>query len=79
MRIGDHQLHATQAPARLAAQELDPERFGLAMASGHPSGAFPTVLPAADQRPPTPQKGGTTFAYRDLKDGYGFFRYFVSR
>lgn len=35
MGVGDHELHATETTMAQAAQELAPERFGFAIASGH--------------------------------------------
>ena len=43
MRIGDDELDAAQTPARKAAQELDPEGFGLAMADGHSQHLAPSI------------------------------------
>ena len=43
MRVGDHQLGAAQAASGQAAQELDPERFGLAVPRGHAEHLSPAV------------------------------------
>ena len=43
MRIGDDQLDAAQAAPGQAAQELHPERLGLAMAGGHAEHFAPAV------------------------------------
>ena len=43
VRIGDDQLHAPQAAMAEAAQELDPERLGLAVANAHAQHLAPSV------------------------------------
>jgi hypothetical protein len=41
--VGDHELGAAQTTRRQAAQELDPERFGLAVPGGHAEHVSPAV------------------------------------
>jgi len=48
VRVRDHQLRAAQATTRQAAQKLDPERFGLAVADGHAQHLAPAVGVDAD-------------------------------
>ena len=43
MRVGDDELGAAQSAPGQAAQELDPERFGLAVARGHAEHFSPSV------------------------------------
>src|SRR5216683_2126331 len=43
VRVRDHQLRAAQAATCQAAQELDPERLGLAVADGHAKHLAPSV------------------------------------
>ena len=43
MRIGDDQLDATQATSGQTAQELGPERLGLAVADGHAEHFAPAI------------------------------------
>ena len=48
MRVRDHQLHAPEAAAGERAQELDPERLGLAVADAHAQHLAPAVGINAD-------------------------------
>ena len=48
MRVRDDQLDAAQAAPGEAAQELDPERLGLAVADGHAEHLAPAVGVDAD-------------------------------
>ena len=43
MRIADHELHAAEAAAHEAAQELGPERLGLGRADGHARDVAATI------------------------------------
>ena len=43
LRVGDHQLGAARTAPGQAAQELDPERFGLAVPGGHAEHFSPAV------------------------------------
>ena len=49
VRVRDHQLRAAQAASCQAAQELDPERLGLAVADGHAEHLAPPVVVDADR------------------------------